>query len=855
MKENILEDHSYGLEVNYNAILDTYNNFADMIYNLYINQPEVIDIFNNGLQAETEEKQNYFRKQLYEYLLPVYDRLQSNNFQQLHFHDAESNSYLRFHKPETYGDSLVGIRNTVTYVNEKHEPIKAFEEGRMFNGLRNVYPLKKDEKHLGSIEISIAISTILDLLSTNTGLDNQFIISKEIVEQKEFAEELDNYKPWPLSDSFLISADTVIERNISSFISSDEADKIVKYFEQNLHTELPEKVFSIPLKSGAIISVHAIDNMQGFVEGYLISCSDKTSLKNIETARLSSLLSTAFAFLFLILVYITVERWTRRLQKKTNTLEQVQRIGKMGSWEFDVKKNKLIWSDEIYIIFGIEPQSFEATYEAFFEYVHPDDRTLLDNAYKTSLENKTGYSIRHRILRQDETVLYVFESAYHEYNKSGSPIRSLGTVQDVTDLVEKEITLQNMKDQLEAAVNKVPDIIYTCLDGIEGKVTYINDAILPLTGYHASEFIKEGKSLRSIVHPEDQTRVEKQIREAIDSNSFFKLDYRILTSSNEIIYVEEIGRQIVNETGLKTLEGSISDVSLHKDTLGRMRKFLDYQDNIVVLTNGEKLLFANKSLFKFTGIKDLESFLKQYSCICDLFIENEDVFHLKKMKDSEDNWISSLLHLNESDRVVAIKNKERELHIFTVNINSYEHDMFLITFTDISENFFDKIRFKQNSLIDTLTGSYNREFFNEHIHKIIESHQKQNYKTGIIMLDIDLFKDVNDTYGHDVGDTILKQVSNILKNHIRSTDAIIRWGGDEFIIIAEIMNLEGLQTLAEHLRSQIGQFQFDSVDTLSCSFGITIHNPGVPVKQTLKNADTALYKAKENGKNRVEGSN
>ncbi len=1106
MKESILYDHTYQMDVDYHSIIDSYHNFTDMIFDLYINQPEVLDLFSAGLKAESPEKQNIYRKELYNYLLPMYQKLHLNNFRQLHFHDAASNSYLRFHRPETFGDSLVGIRDTVTYVNSEHLPVAAFEEGRIYNGYRFVYPLTKDGEHLGSVEVSIAISKILDLMITGEDDKNFFIIRKDTVENKVFDEELYNYNLWNVSDDFYVETESVNGEFDASLLSDEVVSDLEQLLADTPATETEELLFSLALEDGSILSVHGIENMHGDSSGYLLNVSGSTELNTIRTTKIVYHLTLSLSFLLLILIYMAVEMWTKRLNRKNKTLEELQHIGKMGSWELDLKKDRLSWSKEIYHIFGIEPKDFKATYEAFLEFVHPDDRKMVDETFQSALEHGESYTIRHRIIRHDGSLLYVDEICDFEYDTKGKLVRSLGTVRDVTDLVayekaiteknnqletaqkiarigyytfnvsdgslswspemysffgkdprsyspeyedafsllhpddrekvekdlaegmenkaafetryriiredgillyivgntdfeydtegnvtavvgtlhditpiaryeqeiqdknsiltqaqqvaklgywnydfvqnkaewstdlfimfgldpetdepslatylsvihpddleevkqlventndsarithrhrilkkdgsvlyvqavvqidlengkpsrsvgtflditdivEKENQLKRMRDKLESVVNKVPDIIYSCSKSHDRAITYVNDAVEQMTGYRANEFMEEGRTMLSIIHPDDQERITEEIERAVSANQVYRIDYRIITTEGETLYVQDIGQQNVNEEGELILEGSITDVSLHKDLTGRMRKFLDYQDNIVILSDGEQLLFGNRKFFHYTGFDDLGSFKEKHECICELFVEDEHVFHQNSQKEDESSWIESLQNLKESERIVAMKDLGGTQHTFAVTINAFDASMFLITFTDISENFSDKIRFRQDSLVDPLTGVHNRKFFSEHISGIIADYEAEGHAAGLIIIDIDNFKSINDTYGHDTGDVILKQLADILSHHIRGNDELIRWGGDEFVIIADTKNEEGLRLLAENLREQMHLADFAPLEKLTCSFGYAVH-AGKNVEQTFKKADRALYQAKENGRDRVEG--
>lgn len=122
-----------------------------------------------------------------------------------------------------------------------------------------------------------------------------------------------------------------------------------------------------------------------------------------------------------------------RHEQAVARLNEAQRLARIGSWELDLQQNQLVWSDEIYRIFEIDPVAFGASYDAFLNAVHPDDREAVNNAFLRSIETRQPYSISHRLLMPDGRIKYVFEHAETRYAPDGTPQISLGTVQDVTD--------------------------------------------------------------------------------------------------------------------------------------------------------------------------------------------------------------------------------------------------------------------------------------------------------------------------------------------------------------------------------------------------------------------------------------
>ena len=165
---------------------------------------------------------------------------------------------------------------------------------------------------------------------------------------------------------------------------------------------------------------------------------------------------------------------------------------------------------------------------------------------------------------------------------------------------------------------------------------------------------------------------------------------------------------------------------------------------------------------------------------------------------------------------------------------------------------------KKNNLLeklaitDKLTKLYNRHRLDDVLR--IEASRSNRYSSifGIILIDIDYFKNVNDVYGHQMGDKFLQEFANILKTNFRETDTIGRWGGEEFLIICEQTDVKGLTHLANKIRKEISSYTFSIGEQKTASFGIAIYNENEDIHLLIKRADDALYKAKENGRNRVE---
>ena len=153
---------------------------------------------------------------------------------------------------------------------------------------------------------------------------------------------------------------------------------------------------------------------------------------------------------------------------------------------------------------------------------------------------------------------------------------------------------------------------------------------------------------------------------------------------------------------------------------------------------------------------------------------------------------------------------------------------------------------------DHLTGLYNRSKLDTVLEKQIKHSKRYNKTFGIILLDIDYFKIVNDKYGHPTGDTVLCEFSDLLIACSRETDIVGRWGGEEFLIIVDNIDKENIMKLAEKLRLAIDKHEFSFVKHKTASFGVTLYSNDYKMNELVSRADKALYEAKNSGRNLVK---
>jgi PAS domain S-box-containing protein len=235
--DEYLKSKTVQYKQNYEAHYDDYITWADLIFNSHINTKETISIFKDAYKSDVRKKEQ-LRKKLYDHLKDVYNLLKSYDIKQLHFHLPDNESFLRFHRPGKFGDNLTGIRDTVAYVNKNKKKINGFEEGRIFNGYRFIFPLFYKDEHIGSVEISYSTLALSKEFMNSFNVIPNFLIPKALADKKLFEEEKSNYIS-SIIDGYYMERSIVeaIKKKRKEKVLLPLASKTKKEFEKRIKNE------------------------------------------------------------------------------------------------------------------------------------------------------------------------------------------------------------------------------------------------------------------------------------------------------------------------------------------------------------------------------------------------------------------------------------------------------------------------------------------------------------------------------------------------------------------------------------------------------------------------------------------
>ncbi|RSD30491.1 diguanylate cyclase [Vibrio pectenicida] len=302
-KRRILVNYSVIMESKVRSSIGVYNKFSHYVYQQITNNDEVIKLLSIAVEGKND-KRDEARIKLYQLLKSNYQLLRAHNFRQLHFHLPNGDSFLRVHKPEKYGDNLFSIRESVRLANTQQKIVEGFEEGRIFNGYRFVYPVSKGQQALGSVEVSLSMGSIVDLLVDLYPRDDfQFIISQNAVDSKLFKDMKNHYIPSILADGYYYDK-AVFEKHLRNVKHRSLIDQAKNYSSQLKPLFDKKESFSQAISlqdQDYIISFLSIKNFKNEHVAYLISSS--------RDNLLSTLLHNYATYLILIVVVSLFYIW------------------------------------------------------------------------------------------------------------------------------------------------------------------------------------------------------------------------------------------------------------------------------------------------------------------------------------------------------------------------------------------------------------------------------------------------------------------------------------------------------------------------------------------------------------------
>ena len=294
---------------------------------------------------------------------------------------------------------------------------------------------------------------------------------------------------------------------------------------------------------------------------------------------------------------------------------------------------------------------------------------------------------------------------------------------------------------------------------------------------------------------------------------------------------EEIYKQVI-----KSILSDVSFELLVKNLYSHMKKNIPSLKKIKIC--GESFFSAEEICFEYDELKINENENEK-----EFFLIEENL-HNENNKSIGEFYIYVQRELTKDEKMfLNLLLKHLKIPLST----SLEKEIILIELKKRS------LYFEKKSLTDSLTELYNREFMKEYLNKKIKEAKRYSFPLSVAIIDIDFFKKINDTYGHLIGDCVLRELSNLIKGFFRGSDVTIRYGGEEFLVILPFSNLKDACKRMDDFRKEIQKYLFCGKKQLKITISVGVYemNENDEFNDLIKNADKKLYEAKKTGRNRV----
>lgn len=350
------------------------------------------------------------------------------------------------------------------------------------------------------------------------------------------------------------------------------------------------------------------------------------------------------------------------------------------------------------------------------------------------------------------------------------------------------------------------------------------------------------------VHPEDYAVIAPQIPDLLREQKGFVWDIRYQRADGGWHWLEQRGKVIQRDSEGNPLlaTGTLVDIQKFKDVEHLLHQILTHIEEMVWICTPGEMLYMNPAYERLWG-DGLATLKKDPRAFLDL-VHPDDQPKVFAALEKEHQQPGSF---DELYRVVRPGGGVRWIHARAYLVDE-ETARTAGTAVDVTELQEARLKLEKMASTDYLTGAWNRQRFERKFNDVLHQVRTHDAKAGLILLDVDYFKKINDCFGHQVGDDVLREMTLRLQARLRRQDRLARWGGEEFVILLPETGIDDSVRAAERLRLSIAEREFRSAGHVTASFGVTQLDPSDSGTHIgFRRADLALYEAKHQGRNRV----
>lgn len=552
------------------------------------------------------------------------------------------------------------------------------------------------------------------------------------------------------------------------------------------------------------------------------------------------------------------DRAEQRMQHERANLIGAQRIAQLGSWELELQSGSLSCSEELLRILEWDPEQTPVTTQALFDAIHPDDRDAVQEAYVRTLKTGEPFDALHRLSVGDGRVKWVRAQGAATLDARGRAFRSFGTAQDITERTREEAERNALSRERLLLLESTGEGIYGI--DVHGNCTFVNRAAVQMLGYGVEEII--GKNIHTLMHyqhadgtpyPVVQCPVYQasQTGQACEKEDefFWRKDgtgFPVAYAAHPILDADHITGTVV----------TFSDITQRKQVETELRiaeTAFQTQEGMFVTDAQGVILRINRAFTDITGYSALDVIGKNPRVRSSGRHDAAFYAAMWARINSTGAWKGEIWNRRKNGKVYP------ELLTITAVIGTDKTaSHYVATMHDITVRKASEEQIQRLAFFDPLTNLPNRRLLLDRLQQATVTSARSKAHGALLFLDLDRFKALNDTLGHDVGDLLLQQVAQRLLQCVRATDTVARLGGDEFVVMLEELSQDRGEAAAqagsvgEKILLALNQtYQLgDHAHHSTPSMGATLFSGQTDtVDALIKQADLAMYQVKAAGRN------
>jgi diguanylate cyclase (GGDEF)-like protein/PAS domain S-box-containing protein len=500
-------------------------------------------------------------------------------------------------------------------------------------------------------------------------------------------------------------------------------------------------------------------------------------------------------------------------------------------------------SPRVQDVLGYPPTRFLGDPGFWDEVVHPEDRQKVLAEDERTDETGEPFFMEYRVIAEDGSTVWVRDEATLIRDDAGQPLYWLGALTEVTERRRAEEALKQSEERYRALTQNSSDLV--TLMAATGVILYQSPAVGRVLGYPPEELV--GNNAFDYVHPDDVRRAETAFAEGLeDPNLYPLLEYRFRHADGSWRWLESVGTNLLGDPAVGAYVVNSRDITGRKEAEDELRKSEERLRGLanaafegILITDRGQVLEANLALADMLGYGLPE--IVGRSALEFVALEHRDMVRRKIASGSEDPY-----------EIVGIKQDGSSLDL-EVRGRAYSYRGRSVRVTavrDVTERKAFERRLRHQALHDSLTGLPNRKLFMDRLgHALERTRRTRGRKVAVLLMDLDGFKLVNDSLGHEAGDLLLVLVAERLRTCLRPEDTLARFGGDEFVVLVENVetSAEALgvaRRITEELRKPL---VMESANLFSsASIGVALGDARTKTPDVLlRDADTAMYRAKK----------